>query len=65
MGPSSIPIHDRAQFKEATRTKLVLEVAGRAPPGRVAPASAAAPRVWCLIGERLWQQRWGGNPDFN
>ncbi len=66
-GPSAfvIPIRDRAQFKEATRTKLVLEVAGRAPPARIAPASAAAPRISCLIGERLWQQRWGGNPDFN
>lgn len=67
-GPSAfvIPIRDRAQFKEATRTKLVLEVAGRAPPARIARASAAAPRVSCLIGERLWQQRWGGgNPDFN
>jgi hypothetical protein len=66
-GPSAfvIPIHDRAQFKEATRTKLVLEVAGRAPPARVAQASAEAPRISCLIGERLWRQRWGGNPDFN
>ncbi|MFZ1885134.1 MAG: DUF1194 domain-containing protein [Rhodoplanes sp.] len=66
-GPSAfvIPIRDRAQFKEATRTKLVLEVAGRAPPARVAPISAEAPRISCLIGERLWQQRSGGNPDFN
>ncbi len=66
-GPSAfvIPIHDRAQFKEATRTKLVLEVAGRSPLARVAQASAEAPRISCLIGERLWQQRWGGNPDFN
>jgi len=40
-------------------------VRGRAPPARIAPASAAVPRVSCLIGERLWQQRWGGNPDFN
>ena len=66
-GPSAfvIPIRDRAQFKEATRTKLVLEVAGVAPPVRIAPASAEAPLVSCLIGERLWQQRWGGNPDFN
>jgi hypothetical protein len=32
-GPAAfvIPIKDRDQFKEATRTKLVLEVAGRAP----------------------------------
>lgn len=33
-GPAAfvIPIKDRAQFKDATRTKLVLEVAGRLPP---------------------------------
>jgi len=66
-GPQAfvIPIHDRAQFKEATCTKLVLEVAGHTPPVRIAPVSAEAPRISCLIGERLWQQRWGGNPDFN
>ena len=66
-GPSAfvIPIHDRTQFKEATRTKLVLEVAGRAPPARIIPVSAEAPRISCLIGERLWRERWGGNPDFN
>lgn len=66
-GPSAfvIPIHDRTQFKEATRTKLVLEVAGRTPPARIIPVSAEAPRISCLIGERLWRERWGGNPDFN
>ncbi len=66
-GPSAfvIPIRERAQFKEATRTKLVLEVAGVSPPPQVARVAAESPRVSCLIGERLWQQRWGGNPDFN
>lgn len=66
-GPSAfvIPIHDRTQFKEATRTKLVLEVADRTPPARIIPVSAEAPRISCLIGERLWRERWGGNPDFN
>lgn len=66
-GPSAfvIPIRDRAQFKEATRTKLVLEVAGVSPPPRVERVAAESPRTSCLIGERLWQQRWGGSPDFN
>jgi hypothetical protein len=66
-GPAAfvIPIHNRAQFKEATRAKLVLEVAGYALRARVTRVSAEAPRISCLIGERLWQQRWGGNPDFN
>jgi len=61
-GPGSfvIPIRERAQFIEATRTKLVLEVAGRQPPARVIPASADKPRISCTIGEKMWQDRWGG-----
>jgi Protein of unknown function (DUF1194) len=61
-GPGSfvIPITERDQFREATRTKLVLEIAGRQPPARVIPAAASAPRISCLIGERMWQERWGG-----
>jgi hypothetical protein len=60
-GPGAfvIPIKERNQFKEAIRTKLVLEIAGRQPEHRVVPASAAQPRVSCTIGERLWQERWG------
>ena len=69
-GPAAfvIPIRERDQFKEATRTKLVLEVAGLTPKQtskpRVIPASAEAPRISCTIGERMWQQRWGGR-DYN
>jgi hypothetical protein len=60
-GPGAfvIPIKERDQFKEAIRTKLVLEIAGRTPEARVVPAAAANPRVSCTIGERQWQQRWG------
>jgi hypothetical protein len=61
-GPGAfvVPIRDREKFKEATRTKLVLEIASRMPEPRVVPASADAPRMSCTIGERLWQDRWGG-----
>jgi hypothetical protein len=61
-GPGSfvIPIKEREKFKEAIRTKLILEIASREPPARIIPASAAAPRISCLIGERMWQYRWGG-----
>ena len=61
-GPGSfvIPIRERSQFVEATREKLVQEVAGRMPKPRVMPASADAPRISCTIGERMWQDRWGG-----
>ena len=59
-GSFVIPIKEREKFKEAIRTKLVLEIAGREAPARVVPASAAAPRISCMIGERMWQYRWGG-----
>jgi hypothetical protein len=61
-GPGSfvIPIRERAKFIEATRTKLILEIAGRQPEPRVIPASADKPRISCTIGEKMWQDRWGG-----
>src|SRR5690349_1500687 len=61
-GPGSfvIPIREREKFIEATRTKLVLEVAGRQPDARIVPASSSAPRMSCTIGERMWHERWGG-----
>jgi hypothetical protein len=60
-GPGSfvIPIKERDKFKEATRTKLVQEIAVAPPMPRVVPVSSKAPRVSCLIGEQMWQQRWG------
>jgi hypothetical protein len=59
-GAFVIPIREREKFIEATRTKLVLEIAGRQPEAHVLPASAQAPRVSCTIGEKMWQDRWGG-----
>src|ERR1700736_675647 len=60
-GPGSfvVSIKDREKFKEPIRTKLLLEVAGRTPERRVVPAAAKEPRVSCLIGEKIWQDRWG------
>jgi hypothetical protein len=61
-GPGAfvVPIHERKQFIEATRTKLVLEISGREPAPRVVPASAEKPRISCTIGEKRWLDRWGG-----
>ena len=61
-GPGSfvIPIREREKFIEATRTKLVLEIAGRQPEARIVPAASKDPRISCTIGERIWQERWGG-----
>ena len=60
-GPGAfvVPIREREQFKEATRTKLVLEIAGRAPQQRLVPVQARAPRISCTIGEQMWRDRWG------
>lgn len=60
-GPGSfvIAIKSRDRFKEAIRTKLVMEVAGRIPERPVIPAAGRESRVSCTIGERLWQERWG------
>ena len=48
-GPGAfvIAIRERSQFNEATRNKLVQEVAGLTPPARVVPAQAKNPRVYC------------------
>jgi Protein of unknown function (DUF1194) len=61
-GPGAfvVPIHERKQFIEATRTKLVLEISGRQPEARVIPISADKPRISCTIGEKMWRDRWGG-----
>ncbi len=60
-GPGSfvVAIKERDKFKEAIRTKLVLEVAGRTPERPVVPVAAREPRVDCLVGEKIWQERWG------
>ena len=60
-GPGSfvVPIKERDKFKEAIRTKLLLEIAGRTPERPVVPAAGREARVNCMIGEKIWQDRWG------
>jgi hypothetical protein len=60
-GPGSfvVSIKDREKFKEAIRTKLLLEVASRTPERKVVPVAEKEPRVNCMIGEKIWQDRWG------
>ena len=61
-GPGSfvVTIKDRDKFKEAIRTKLLLEVAGRTPERpRGSGGANKEPRVSCMIGEKIWQDRWG------
>jgi hypothetical protein len=60
-GPGSfvVTIKEREKFKEAIRTKLLLEVAGLTPEPRFVPVAGKEPRVNCMVGEKIWQDRWG------
>jgi hypothetical protein len=60
-GPGSfvLSIKDREKFKEAIRTKLLMEVAGRSPESVPVAEKEKEPRVSCLVGEKIWQDRWG------
>ena len=62
-GPGAfvIPIRSATKFKEATRTKLVLEIAGAARRSRASiPASGRQRRASpARIGEQMWRERWG------
>jgi len=62
-GPGAfvVTIKDRDKFKEAIHTKLVMEVAGRTPSPRLVPVADddRPARVSCLVGEKIWQDRWG------
>lgn len=60
-GPGSfvVSIKSKEKFSEVIRTKLVLEVAHVVPERPVVPVVNKEPRVPCLIGEQIWQDRWG------
>ena len=61
-GSFVVTIKSRDEFKEAIRTKLLMEVAGHTPPPRFVPVAddpSKEPRVSCTIGEKIWQDRWG------
>jgi hypothetical protein len=59
----SVTIRDTKSFVEATRSKLVREIAtGPAigpEPSLFSRTQAREPRISCTIGETLWRQRWG------
>lgn len=65
VGAFSIPIRSRDQFIEATRTKLIQEVASipririDMPRSEIVPAQRREARVDCMVGESLWRERWG------
>jgi hypothetical protein len=57
-GPGAflVPARDKDQFRDAIKTKILLEVAGREPEARVQPAQSRS-RTDCLVGETQWQDR--------
>ncbi len=72
VGAFSIPIRERAQFVEAVRTKILLEIALAPPrlpqlihraqagqPLQARQGQPGNPRVSCHIGERQWRDRFG------
>lgn len=55
-----VAVRDTRSFVEATRTKLVREIAsGPAAPPLIQKIAAKEPRISCMIGETLWRNRWG------
>ncbi len=60
-GAFMIPVRERAEFRSATRRKLILEISDLVPeqPARLipaqAPAGASAEPVDCMVGERMWR----------
>jgi hypothetical protein len=57
-GAFSVPLRERHQIAEATRNKLVREIAGDL---RVAPLLQRArdrERANCFLGEEQWQRQW-------
>lgn len=67
-GAFMVPVRERAQFRDAVRTKIILEVAERPGPPRfgavppdslVRPAQSEERRGNCLAGEIQWRDRMG------
>ena len=61
-GAFMVAIRDRKGFTDATRTKLIQEIAAPSIPPinfNVVPAQEREPRVNCMIGEAMWNRRWG------
>ncbi len=60
-GPGAfvVPVYDWAQFAQAVRRKLVLEISGLAAQGLVQAQAAESDDYDCLIGERMWRRTRG------
>ena len=57
-GAFMIPVRDRAEFRSATRRKLILEISNVVPvqPARLVHTQASSgERIDCMVGERMWR----------
>jgi hypothetical protein len=59
-GAFMLPITTREQFAEATRQKLLKEIAGDDTPPRLLKVGDA-PGTDCMVGERFWRERYERN----
>jgi hypothetical protein len=63
-GAFVIAIREPAEFRTATRRKLLLEIAHRPEPALLVPVQAASPAdpAGCMAGEKQWQRYMEGAP---
>ena len=56
-GAFMIPVRDRAEFRSATRRKLILEISDLIPeqPAWVIRTQASTEPIDCMVGERMWR----------
>ena len=54
-----VAIHDVKDFVDATRSKLIREIAAAPTSLPIVKAAARQPRISCMIGEAMWNRRWG------
>jgi hypothetical protein len=57
-GAFTVPIRERDQFIEATKTKILLEIADLMPEQPLINRIQSTPASNCLAGEMQWRDRW-------
>ena len=66
-GAFMVPARSKAQFRDAVKTKIIMEIASAPTPGRAAEREGGSlvvlaqdrPRANCLAGEQQWRDRMG------
>lgn len=58
-GAFVVPVRERDQFMPAIKTKILLEIAGAAPPSALVQPAQADERSDCMVGETQWRNRMG------